>query len=188
MSVESGESVTQLLGRARDGDRAALDTLFQRLYPELRQLAHARLRRAGPLTLLDTVGLLHEAYVRLVRAGTLDVASRGHFLAYAARAMRSVVIDFARARQAERRGGKHRDVTLDTAIAEDAGDGEEQVLRVHEALEELAQVDERLVRVVEMRYFAGLTEQEIGEALGVPERTVRRDWEKARVLLAVAMK
>jgi len=188
MDVDLGASVTQLIARAQEGDRQALDSLFQRLYPELRQLAHARLRRAGPLTLLDTVGLLHEVYVRLVRTGTLDVGSRGHFLAYALRAMRSVVIDFARARKAARRGGALPDITLDTAIANNLVASEDQVLRVHEALCELALVDERLVRVVEMRYFAGLTEQEIGAALGVTERTVRRDWEKARILLALAMK
>jgi RNA polymerase sigma factor (TIGR02999 family) len=181
--------ITQLIERANVGDADALNRIFAALYPELHTLARARLRRNAPLTLLDTTALLHESYLRLVNLGQLRVESRAHFLAYAARTMRSIVVDFARSRLAERRGGGVQDLVLDTAIAADvASTPEAEIVRVHDALEELAHVDERLVRVVEMRYFGGLTEEEIGAALGVTERTVRRDWEKARLLLAIALK
>jgi len=181
--------ITLLIERANLGDAEALNRIFAALYPELHNLARARLRRTAPFTLLDTTALLHESYLRLVKLGQLRVESRAHFLAYAARTMRSIVVDFARARLAERRGGGAQDLVLDTEIASDvAAAPEAEIVRVHDALTELAQVDERLVRVVEMRYFGGLTEEEIGAALGVTERTVRRDWEKARLLLAIALK
>jgi RNA polymerase sigma factor (TIGR02999 family) len=105
-------------------------------------------------------------------------------MAYAAAAMRSVIIDYLRRRTSEKRGGDVEHVTLDTALAEVLGARDDEILDVHEALESLAKVDARLVQVVEMRYFAGLTEEEIGRALGLSARTVRRDWERARLLLA----
>jgi len=181
-------SITLLIEQANAGDNEALNRIFTALYPELHNLARARLRRAAPLTLLDTTALLHESYLRLVKLGQLRVENRAHFLAYAARTMRSIVVDFARSRLAERRGGGAQDLVLDTEIASGVHAPEEEIVRVHDALTDLAQVDERLVRVVEMRYFGGLTEEEIGAALGVTERTVRRDWEKARLLLAIALK
>lgn len=151
-------------------------------------LARSRVHRNTPITLLDTTALLHESYLRLTKLGALKVTSRAHFLAYAARAMRSIIVDFGRQRLAERRGGGAVEVPFDTESDQPASSGEEEVLRVHEALEELATVDERVVRVVEMRYFGGLTEEEISEALGVTTRTVQRDWEKARLLLSIALK
>jgi RNA polymerase sigma factor (TIGR02999 family) len=181
-------TITLLIERANAGDNAALDAIFTALYPDLHAVARARLRRNVPLTLLDTTALLHEAYLRLVKLGELKVENRAHFLAYASRTMRSIIVDFARQRLAERRGGGIKELELDTGIAANAPSGEDEVVRVHDALEELAHVDARLVRVVEMRYFGGLSEDEIAAALGVTDRTVRRDWEKARLLLAVALK
>jgi RNA polymerase sigma factor (TIGR02999 family) len=163
-------------------DAVAIDALFAGLYPDLKQLARSRLRRSGANTLLDTTGLVNDAYLRVAGAASLRDASPGQFLAYAARAMRSVVIDLARERQALRRGGDLDRMTLNTAIL-DAGAADDEPLRVDGALTELAQVEPRLCQVVEMRYFGGFTEVEIGEALGVTERTVRRDWEKARLLM-----
>lgn len=180
-------TITLLIDRANLGDGSALSAIFAALYPELHALARSRLRKSSGFTLLDTTALLHESYLRLVRLGQLKVESRAHFLAYAARTMRSIVVDFARARLAQRRGGGADDLPFETDGAAPAS-GEEEIIRVHDALEELAQVDERLVRVIEMRYFGGLTEEEIGAALGITERTVRRQWEKARLLLAVALK
>ena len=147
------------------------------------------MRSNAPFTVLDTTALLHESYLRLQNTGSLNVTGRAHFLAYASRTMRSIIVDFARRRLAERRGGGVADVTLNTDIAQAAtsGENEREIVRVHDALEELAQVDERLVRVVEMRYFGGMSEAEIAEALGVTDRTIRRDWEKARLMLAVAL-
>jgi len=181
-------SITQLIVRANAGDAAALDELFTALYGELHALARARLRRTRPITALDTTSLLHESYIKLVKQGELKVENRNHFLAYASSTMRSIIVDFARKRLAERRGSGVKALELDTDIAGSVSSGEEEVLRVHEALQALAQSEERLARVVEMRYYGGLTESEIGEALGVTERTVRRDWEKARLLLSLALR
>jgi RNA polymerase sigma factor (TIGR02999 family) len=122
--------------------------------------------------------------LRMQRDGGVALKDRDHFMAYAATTMRSVVIDFVRRRNADRRGGGAEHVTLDTRAAAVLGGSDDEILAVHGALETLAQVDARLVRVVEMRYFAGLTDVEIGAALGVTDRTVRRDWERARLLLA----
>lgn len=180
--------VTQLLARVRDGDAAALDALFAELYPELRRLAHARLARGGRHTMLETTSLVHECYLKFAEAGRLDVNDRAHFLAYAARAMRSIIVDYARHRMREKRGGDAAHQTLNTELIDGLPAGDEQIVRVHEALDELARRDARLVQVVEMRYFAGLSEQEIAASLGVTERTVRRDWEKARLLLADALR
>jgi RNA polymerase sigma factor (TIGR02999 family) len=139
------------------------------------------------MTLLDTTSLVHESYMKLLGAGTLPVEDRRHFFAYAARVMRSVIVDFARARAAERRGGDADHLVLDTVLSDKLAAPETDVLRVHEALDVLAQADARLAQVVEMRFFGGLSEAEIAEALDVSERTVRRDWEKARLLLLAAL-
>jgi len=163
-------------------DEAALESLWSGLYPDLKQMARARLRRSGQHTLLDTTGLVNDAYVRVAGAAALKEASPGQFLAYASRAMRSVVIDLVRERHALRHGGDLARITLNTAVI-DAASFEDEPLRVDDALHELAKVEPRLSQVVEMRYFGGFTETEIGAALGVTERTVRRDWDKARMLL-----
>ena len=158
--------ITLLIHRANQGDGVALNEIFATLYPELRALARSRLRRNATLTLLETTGLLHESYLRLVKLGRLNVESRAHFLAYAARTMRSIVVDFARQRVAERHGGGEAEAQLDTQqLYERPRRGGSA--RVHEALSDLAKVDERLVRIVEMRYFGGLTEDEVADALGV---------------------
>ena len=180
--------LTSLIQRARLGDAEAGNAAFGLLYEDLRKLARARLARNRRSTLLDTTALVNEAYLRLARAGGLRAEDRNAYLAYASRAMRSVIVDFVRSRSAERRGGGVDRVTLNTGVSDSTSSGEDEIMRVHEALEELASVDERIVRVVEMKYFAGLTEQEVAAALGVTDRTVQRDWEKARMLLAVALK
>lgn len=158
--------------------------LFPLLYAELRRLARSRLSAGGRNVLLDTTALVHESYLRLHGAGKVDLKDRDHFLAYAATAMRSVVVDYIRRRSADKRGGEAEHVTLSTGLAEVLGASDREIIEVHDALEALAKVDERLVKVVEMRYFAGLSDEETGAALGVTSRTVRRDWERARLLLA----
>jgi RNA polymerase sigma factor (TIGR02999 family) len=175
--------LTGLLQALRDGDSGAVDQVVAITYGELRNLAHQRLTRASRPTVLDTTSLVHECYLRLVQLGQLNARDRVHFLAYAARVMRSIVVDLVRARLALRRGGQGLQITLNTDLPDAAAVSAEHVLRVDEALELLAQLDERLVKVVEMRYFAGLTVTEIAESLGVTARTVRRDWQKARLLL-----
>jgi RNA polymerase sigma factor (TIGR02999 family) len=180
--------ITELLQRVNTGDEEARDKLFARLYQDLHQLARARLRLNETITLLDTTSLVHEAYLRYLNARELEFADRGKFFGYVASVMRSIIIDEVRKRHAERRGGSVVHVGLDTGAVDELAREDEQIIRVHEALDELATLDERLGRVVEMRYFAGLTEEHIAVALGVTERTVRRDWDKARTLLFEALK
>jgi len=178
---------TTLIARARQGDEKALAELFQLLYHDLRRVAHARLRGAAPATLLDTTALVHESYARFAGLAKLNITDRPHFLAYASKVMRSVIVDFARERLAERRGGGAPHVTLTTGLGERLTDEQPEVLRVHEALDDLARVDPRLAQVVEMRYYGGLEHAEIAQALEVSVRTVERDWEKARSFLYAAL-
>jgi len=161
--------------------------LLPLLYDELRQLARARLSSGGRNVILDTTALVHESFLRLQKAGHLALKDRDHFLAYAASTMRSIVVDSIRRRRAERHGGDAVHVTLGTAAASELGASEEEILEVHDALGLLTKVNARLAQVVEMRYFLGLTDAEIGAALGTTDRTVRRDWERARLLLAGMM-
>ncbi|MFO1330294.1 MAG: ECF-type sigma factor [Rubrivivax sp.] len=159
----------------------------QAFYRQLHVLARARLRGGGRNTLLDTTALVHEAFLRMggMRAPSHDGASA---LAYASRTMRSVIVDVARARQAERRGGDACIVTLDATEGGRASVAADHIVHVHEALLELEQLDARLARVVEMRFFVGLTDAEIAGALGTSERTVQRDWDKARRLLELSLR
>jgi RNA polymerase sigma factor (TIGR02999 family) len=181
-------SVTDLIHRAQQGDEAALRSVFDATYDDLRRIARARLGKGDRGTFLDTTSLIHESYLRFSNAGQLRIEDRQHFIRYVGHVMRSVIVDFARERLAQRRGGDVLHVTLDTQIGDASSEGESEILRVHEALDELAQYDPRMVHVIEMRYFAGMTEIEIADALNVTDRTVRRDWEKARLLLAEALK
>jgi RNA polymerase sigma factor (TIGR02999 family) len=179
-------SLTELIHQAQRGDERAWRQVFDITYEELRSMARHRLREHRRGTLLDTTSLVHESFLRFSHAGRLGIEDRRHFLRYAGRAMRSVVVDYARERQAARRGGGIPCLTLTTRL-DAAADSADEILRVHDALQELAVLDARLAQVVELRYFAGMTEAEIADALAVADRTVRRDWEKARLLLAKAL-
>ncbi|MCV2358196.1 sigma-70 family RNA polymerase sigma factor [Paucibacter sp. TC2R-5] len=188
--------ITVLLRAAGLGDAAAAEAVVALLYADLQKMAHSRMRQSGHLTLLDATGLVHESYLRLYsklhkadgEQQQQDFPDRKHFLAYASRVMHSIVIDMVRARQAARHGGEFEHVTLNTAVAELPPQGDDEILRVHEALAELAEMDPRLAQVVEMRYFGGLLEAEIAQTLGVTERTVQRDWQKARLFLSMALR
>lgn len=164
------------------------DDMFAVAYRELRLLARSRLKAGGRDTLLDTTALVHESYMRLSNNDRVRYPDRARFLAYAGQAMRSIVVDFARKRMADRRGGDATHVELTTQLAGGEQAADADILALHDALEALARVDERMAKVVEMRYFAGLTEPEVAEALGVNERTVRRDWTQARLFLAEALR
>ena len=183
-----GERLTVLLSRTKAGDRAARDALFALAYQELRRLAHARLAGGGRNTVLDTTSLVHESYLRLVQAGELTLEDRRAFFGYASQVMRSVIVDSARARLAERRGGDAQKLPLSTDVGQDLAQDEEGIVQVHEALQDLEKADARAARMVEMRYFGGYSDKEIAETLDVTERTVQRDWEKARMLLRVMLK
>src|SRR5579872_1439695 len=176
--------LTELLGKLRAGDPKARDALFSAAYTELHHLARSRLRDGGRNTVLDTTSLVHEAYLRFLYAGELRAEDRRAFFAYASQVMRSVIVSSVRERIAQKRGGDSPPLQLSTQLGIDDADGQETILKVHEALDTLEQADPRLAQVAQMRYFGGYSEQEIAKTLGVTERTVRRDWEKARLILA----
>jgi RNA polymerase sigma factor (TIGR02999 family) len=178
--------ITHLLDRARGGDADAQDELFQRVYPELQQLARHRLGRASSLTLLDASSLVHEAYLRLTQQRSLAASGRRMFFAYASKIMRSVVIDYVRERRALKRGGGDGPLTLHTGDAVfDARAHDMEALDL--ALRELAHIDSRAHQIVEMRYFSGLSIDEIAEVLELSPATVKRGWQKARAFLFDAL-
>ena len=174
------EPITQVLNRALSGDRAAHEQMYRLLYTELLKLAHKHL--SGAALTLNPAALVHEAYLRLLTRESAPVRDRRAFYAYASQAMRSVLIDYLRERGAEKRGGGNRPITLSTELggAIAAGDDFE---RLNEALLELKSADERCFQVVEMRYFGGMTEEDIAERLNVSLATVKRDWRKASAFL-----
>lgn len=176
------EDITSILLDATAGDRSALDRLFPLVYEQLRAVAHNRLAAERADHTLNTTALVHETYVKLVDQTRVRWQDRSHFFAVAARAMRRILVDHARRHATARRGGSLQRVPLDVAnlsLRERA----DTLLEVDAALERLTKLDPRLGEVVEYRFFGGLTEDEIAEALGVTSRTVRRDWVKARGLL-----
>ena len=180
--------LTVLLERMKSGDGDARNALFSAAYSELHRLAQARLRISGPRRVIDTTSLVHESYLRFVAAKELHSDDRRAFFDYASRVMRSVIVDTVREHLAKKRGGDWLPMTLTTEIVGSTPDGEETVIKVHEALEVLEQADGRLAKVAQMRYFGGYSDAEIAETLQVNERTVRRDWEKARLILAAALR
>ena len=177
------DEISTQIRRANANEPGAQDALFTAAYTELRKLARCRLRGGGTDGLLGTTTLVHESYLRFSLCRSLRSENRRAFFAYASQVMRSVIVDTVRERQAERRGGGLQQMTLDTQVADSVASGEGELLWVHEALDTLARAEPRLAKVVEMRYFGGYSEVEIGEALQLTERTVRRDWDKARLLL-----
>jgi RNA polymerase sigma factor (TIGR02999 family) len=180
--------LTELLERVQAGDSEARAALFAAAYSDLHRIARARLRDGGRNTVLDTTCLVHESYLQFVHAGQLRAEDRRAFFAYASQVMRTVIVNSVRERIAQKRGGGWRPLTLSTSLAADVADGEDTVLKVHEALEDLERADPRLAQVTEMRYFGGYSEQEIAETLDITERTVQRDWAKARLILAAALR
>jgi RNA polymerase sigma factor (TIGR02999 family) len=173
---------TALLAQWRGGDRSALDQLFPLVYEELRAKAHRLLEGHNVGKTLSTTALVHESYLKLIRSEGLTWQDRAHFLALAARAMRMVLVSYARTQSAEKRGGGAVPLELKEELAlssERAG----QMLALDEALERLAGLDERLSRTVELRFFGGLTIEEIAEAEGFAPSTVKLDWQKARAWL-----
>jgi RNA polymerase sigma factor (TIGR02999 family) len=158
------------------------DAAWPAVYAELKALAHLRIRDASSARLIDTTALVHESWLKLSAVKTLKIDDRRQFFAYAAKVMRSVILDIAKSRGRQKRGSGVGEVTLDPSTGGNVVPAVEPI-RLDEALHELEQRVPRLGQVVELRYFGGLTESEIAEVMGVNERTVRRDWEKARLLL-----
>ncbi|TDM05677.1 MAG: RNA polymerase subunit sigma [Ideonella sp. MAG2] len=167
-------------------DGGSVDALYTSCYPELKRIAHSRLYSANLRGHYATESLLHESYLKLAQAMPEGFADRGHFLAYASTIMRHLIVDEVRHNQAQRRGGGQMEVTLNTGL-QDLGSAARDVGAVDQALKDLAAIEPTLARLVEMRFFGGLTELEVADALGVSERTVRREWGKARAALLVLL-
>jgi RNA polymerase sigma factor (TIGR02999 family) len=175
------ETVTALLQRWSAGDEAALDRLLPLVYGELRRLAASFLARERPGHTLQPTAVVHEAYLRLVDQQGVRVEDRGHFLAIAARLMRQILVDHARARDAAKRGGKTRKLTLDDGVISFERDPE--LIALDDALSSLAELDVRQSRIVEMRFFGGLSIEETAEAVGISPATVKREWDSAKAWL-----
>lgn len=178
--------VTQLFADLDPNDPRAPERLFELLYGQLRMLAQSELRgHARPVA--EVTSLVHEAYIKLCRGALSEVKDRAHFLSLAGRTMRQIVVDRARARLTVKRGGHEAHVELEAAHELAMQAGPEQMLAVDQALRAIEALDPRLVEVVELYFFAGLTAEEVAGLLGTSARTVRRDWEKARALLTMAL-
>ncbi len=177
---------TRLLQAAAKGDAGAVDRLMPLVYGELRDLAARQLRRERPDHTLQATALVHEAYLRLVDATSIDWKGRTHFFALAARVVRQVLIQHARVHGAQKRGGDRRRITLVDGIVI-MSNPEVDLLELDEALTKLAAVHERQARVVELRFFGGLSVEEVAAALGVSERTVKGDWKVVRAWLRSEM-
>jgi RNA polymerase sigma factor (TIGR02999 family) len=183
---EDSREITRFLRAYGRGETGAGEKLVELVYSDLRRVARNQLRRGRPGQTLNTTGLVHETYLKLLGREALQWNDRRHFFAVSSRAMRQIVVDYARHKRRQKRGGGHDPVPLDgreIAVAEQAS----ELVELDEALEKLAQVSQRLVQVVECRFFAGLTARETAETLGTSLRTVERDWTRARAWLRQAL-
>jgi RNA polymerase sigma factor (TIGR02999 family) len=178
----SPQEVTNLLIRWRSGDREALDQLTPLVYDELRRLARSYLRRERSDHTLNGTALVHEAYLRLVDQRNVEWRSRSHFFALAAESIRRILVDHARARIAAKRGGANAKLSLDEALAP-ADEKDLDMLALDDALKALAGADPQQSRIVELRYFAGLTIEETADVLGISPATVKREWTTAKAFL-----
>jgi len=182
LDVSGDHRITRLLEAMRDGDETAMERLVPLVYQQLRRIAQRHLRRQGAGHTLDTTALVHEAYIKMVDQTSAAWADRAHFFAVAACAMRQVLVNHAHRHATAKRGGGWRRIPFDETLLA-VGEQAEMLVALDEALTRLARLNERLSRVVEYRFFGGMTEEEAALALGVSDRTVRRDWLKARMWL-----
>jgi RNA polymerase sigma factor (TIGR02999 family) len=176
------ESITALLAIAEGGDRAAADAVFAALYEELHRMARRELAKRGHGVTLSATTLLHDAYLSISQREGVTFPDRNRYMGYASKVMRGLIIDYARSRQAQKRGGHFEITAISTDVADPMTNADE-LMRISEALDELGAVEERLVRVVDLKFFCGFSFVEIGEMMGVSERTIQRDWETARIFL-----
>ena len=187
MAAPSPQEVTQLLLAWNEGEQTALDKLIPLVYAELRRVAHRYMGRERLGHSLQTTALVNEAYLRLIDARNVRWQNRAHFFAVAARAMRQIVVDYARSQQSQKRGGGLLRIELDEAAIVSPAESKE-IVDLHEALERLAILDSRKAQVVELKYFGGLNYDEMAEVLKISRVTVRRDWEFARLWLYTELK
>lgn len=178
--------VTRLLAAVGQGNREAIDLVFNLVYAELHSAARRQLARARPGQTLDTTVLVHEAYLKLVDSAHANWTDRGHFFAVAAKAMRQIIIDYARWTTRQKRGGGVQKISLE-GIDVASEDRASELIALDGALTQLESFSERLARIVELRFFAGLSIEETGEALAMPAHQIKRDWRKARAFLFEAI-
>ncbi|GMQ81676.1 MAG: ECF-type sigma factor [Rhodothermia bacterium] len=178
--------VTQLLAEHRTGDESASQRLYEIVYDDLREMAHRQLRFRKPGETLNTTGLVHEAYLKMFDRSDGDWKDRAHFFAVTARAMRQILVDYARRTSAEKRGGKAHRTDLHASLIKDT-DEPVDILDLEEALQQLQELKPRLAQIVECRFFGGLSIEETAEVLGMSSRTVDRDWYKAKSFLYLAL-
>lgn len=177
--MKPGSDVTQLLVQLKEGRPGIYDKVYPLVYDKLRQLASRHIRRDYNQTLSKTE-LVHEAYLKMIDQTAVDYADRNHFLAIASRCMRQILIDYARKKHAQKRGGKQKDLTYIDEIFQSKHQKAEELLEIDKALDRLSQLNERLSQIVEMRFFGGMTIKKTAETLEISESTVKRDWMKAR--------
>ncbi len=182
MAIEDSHQITELLGELSLGNDVAFEQLMPLVYDELRIMAKRFMSGQNRDHTLQTTGLIHEAYLKLAENKDKEWSSRSHFFGVASQAMRHILVDYARSKQSKKRGGGAFQITLDenAVISRDNSD---EIIALNEALENLAKMDERKVRVVEMKFFGGLTMEEISEVLRISPETVKRDWKFARTWL-----
>lgn len=180
--MTTSNNITQILQQWSDGDQAALDALIPFVYEELRRLAHRALRRKSNQASVQTTELVHEAYLRLAEANSISWQNRTHFFAVSAALMRNILVDIARSRASQKRGGAFQQVELDAAL-EFSINKSADLVALDDALKVLETLDRRQSRIVELRFFGGLTEAETAEVLQISPATVRRNWQTARAWL-----
>ena len=180
--------ISSLFASTQKGDPAAAQQLFQVLYAELHNIAKRELMRNGAGGSLGATTVLHEAFLNMSGRVKISFPDRAHFMAYAARAMRGLIIDYVRSRRAQKRGSAFEFTSLDTNIADDAAPDDHELSRVSDALDDLVTFDPELAQLVDLKFFCGFSITEIAEIRCVSERTVQRDWEKARLYLHRALK
>ncbi|MDZ7719305.1 MAG: sigma-70 family RNA polymerase sigma factor [Balneolaceae bacterium] len=171
---------TELLIRLKKGEEGIYDKLYPVIYEELRQLAYAQMARQSPDHTLSKTELVHEAYLKMIDQTQIDFKDKSHFLAIASRCMRQILIDYARKKHAKKRGGKEKDKTYIDELFNDPKHKAEELINIDSALSKLEKLNERLAKVIEMRFFGEMTIYETAKALDISESTVKRDWMKAR--------
>ncbi|MBS1796421.1 MAG: sigma-70 family RNA polymerase sigma factor [Acidobacteria bacterium] len=183
-TIQNAREITLLLNQWKQGDAEAFDKLTQYVYDDLKHRAASYMRNQRPGHTLQTTGLVHEAFIRLIDKNEIEWQDRQHFMAVASVVMRNIIIDYARQRNRDKRGGKNNDVPLDEAnYIGTKGNSPVNLIDLDEALKRLASFDERQSKIVELKYFGGLTLEEIGGVLGISTATVKRDWNIARAWL-----
>lgn len=176
----TGSEVTQLLIRLREGEKGVFDKIYPLIYKKLHGMAHSHMSRQNPDHTLSKTELVHEAYLKMIDQTQIAFNDKSHFLAIASRCMRQILIDHARKKHAQKRGGSNKDVTYIDEILNAHKQKAEEFINIDDALDELETLNERLVRVIEMRFFGEMTITETAKALDISESTVKRDWMKAR--------